>query len=176
MLFERTTQALLLATTLSLPCVTHASVDLDKILSSQDYVLVNAANGVSLQTLRSQVVTDANVTTASPTGLNTSWLRITHLGITNNSMSNITIEVVFPTTYAGQYIWQALGPNGAGASAYPIDANGRATLTIPNINRSFTAEIRLPQVTALTKPGVNVVSVEGFNGITPVATPPKPKY
>ena len=57
----------------------HASVDLNDVVRSEDFVA--SIDGKSTKVLRGQLVTDADVTVSSTSQLNTSWVRITHLGL-----------------------------------------------------------------------------------------------
>ncbi len=163
------------------------SVNLGKVVQSLDYTATNA----SPARLRIQTVVEEDGLVGST--FHSSWLRVTHLALWNDSLSMIKLQLDFTqatlgattarianaaaagtTTGATWHVWQALGNDPSAGPPVPI-VGLSTTLTIPNLQRGFTAEIRLPLIpSSADVPIVTILSADGFPA--PWTSTPGPQF
>ena len=132
----------------------QAAVDLGEMLDSRDFV--GAAGGATKPVLRTQVVTDKSDVVSG--AFNSSWLRVTHTGEASNALRNVSVTVQFPPLAVGRPVLV----QGA-TRQVEVPASGELVLSIPVLDRGFTAEVRIPKASRQDGiPEVTKVSAEGF--------------
>jgi hypothetical protein len=140
----------------------NASVDLDQILLSKDFQATFDAGQRSI--VRVQVVTDASDVIHG--SFDSAWLRVTHTGIANNSLSKIMLTVQFPSSAVGKKVLVQ-----GGTRFETVPSGGKMTLTIPSLDRGFTAEIQIPKPGKDGPPVVQGLTASGFSSLQMIDGP-----
>jgi hypothetical protein len=111
-----------------------------------------------------QVVTDASDVIHG--SFDSGWLRVTHTGIANNSLSKVALTVQFPPSAVGKKVLVQ------GAAKFEtVPTGGKMTLTIPSLDRGFTAEIQIPKPGKDGPPMVQSVTATDFTSLQMVDGP-----
>jgi hypothetical protein len=89
-----------------------------------------------------------------------------HTGIANNSLSKVLLTVQFPPSAVGKKVLV----QGA-AKSETVPSGGKMTLTIPSLDRGFTAEIQIPKPGKDGPPVVQGLTATGFTSLQMVDGP-----